>query len=174
MKATPEFYFDPETRVATCALIEQNGRGYVGMAMCHPEDEDMMSEKTGCEIALRRMEIEALRAYRRDELEPGLKALKQLYYSMKHSGQFNKKSYEAKMLFRQMNQKQEDIDFIKEVIAQRKEELKDFSIVTFKHRVGNKDLGTIGIIGPKRMDYSKVISVMKYISKKLNENKDNN
>ena len=50
-----------------------------------------------------------------------------------------------------------------------KEELKDFSIVTFKHKVGNKDLGTIGIIGPKRMNYSKVISVMKYISKKLNE-----
>ncbi len=52
-----------------------------------------------------------------------------------------------------------------------KEELKDFSIVTFKHKVDNKDLGTIGIIGPKRMDYSKVISVMKYISKKLNEDK---
>ncbi|HIU52326.1 MAG TPA: heat-inducible transcription repressor HrcA [Candidatus Merdicola faecigallinarum] len=49
------------------------------------------------------------------------------------------------------------------------EQLKDFSIVTFKHTMGNKDLGTIGIIGPKRMDYSKVISVMKYISKKLNE-----
>ena len=53
-----------------------------------------------------------------------------------------------------------------------KEELKDFSIVTFKHKVGDKDLGTIGIIGPKRMDYSKVISVMKYISKKINENKE--
>ena len=52
-----------------------------------------------------------------------------------------------------------------------KEELKDFSVVTFKHKVGNKDMGTIGIIGPKRMDYSKVISVMKYISKKLNEEK---
>ena len=49
-----------------------------------------------------------------------------------------------------------------------KEELKDFSVITFKHKVGNKDIGTIGIIGPKRMDYSKVISVMKYISKKLN------
>jgi len=49
------------------------------------------------------------------------------------------------------------------------EQLKDFSIVTFKHKYKNKDLGTIGIIGPKRMDYSKVISVMKYISKKLNE-----
>lgn len=50
-----------------------------------------------------------------------------------------------------------------------REELKDLSIVTFKHTVGGKDLGTIGIIGPKRMDYSKVISIMKYINKKLNE-----
>ena len=52
---------------------------------------------------------------------------------------------------------------------QENEQLKDFSIVTFKHRYQDKDLGTIGIIGPKRMDYSKVVSVMKYISKKLNE-----
>ena len=50
-----------------------------------------------------------------------------------------------------------------------REQLKDFSVITFKHKVGNRDLGTIGIIGPKRMDYSKVISVMKYINKKLNE-----
>lgn len=49
-----------------------------------------------------------------------------------------------------------------------KQELKDFSVVTFKHKVKGKDIGTIGIIGPKRMDYSKVISVMKYINKKLN------
>lgn len=52
------------------------------------------------------------------------------------------------------------------------EELKDFSIVTFKHSVGEKDMGTIGIIGPKRMNYSKVISVMKYISKKLKDDLD--
>ena len=54
-----------------------------------------------------------------------------------------------------------------------KEELKDLSIVTFKHTVAGKDLGTIGIIGPKRMNYSKVISIMKYISKKLNEGEQN-
>lgn len=52
-----------------------------------------------------------------------------------------------------------------------KEELKDFSVVTFKHSIGDKELGTIGIIGPKRMNYSKVISVMKYISKKISEQK---
>ena len=50
-----------------------------------------------------------------------------------------------------------------------KDELKDFSVVTFKHKVNGKDLGTIGIIGPKRMDYSKVVSVMKYINKKLKD-----
>ena len=53
----------------------------------------------------------------------------------------------------------------------KQDELKDFSVVTFKHKVNGKDLGTIGIIGPKRMDYSKVISVMKYISKKISEQK---
>lgn len=53
------------------------------------------------------------------------------------------------------------------------EKLKDFSVVTFKHLLGDKEIGTIGIIGPKRMDYSKVISVMKYISNKLNDNKKN-
>lgn len=53
-----------------------------------------------------------------------------------------------------------------------REELKDFSIITFKHTAKGKDLGTIGIIGPKRMDYSKVISIMKYINRKLNENNE--
>lgn len=50
-----------------------------------------------------------------------------------------------------------------------KEELKNFSLITFNHLIEGKDIGTIGIIGPTRMDYSKVITVMKYISKKLND-----
>lgn len=45
------------------------------------------------------------------------------------------------------------------------ENLKDFSIVTLKG--DDSEIGTIGIIGPKRMDYSKVISVMRYIQKLL-------
>ena len=49
--------------------------------------------------------------------------------------------------------------------------LKDFSIITFKRKKQGKDLGTIAIIGPTRMDYSKVISAMKYIGKKLDEDK---
>ncbi len=55
-------------------------------------------------------------------------------------------------------------DFISEILG-----LKDLSIVTFRNKVNGKDLGTIGIIGPTRMDYSKVISVLKYINKELNK-----
>ena len=47
------------------------------------------------------------------------------------------------------------------------ENLKDFSIVTLKS--DEKDLGTIGIIGPKRMNYSKIISVMIYIQRLIDE-----
>ncbi len=47
--------------------------------------------------------------------------------------------------------------------------LNDFSLITFKNKVAGKDLGTIGIIGPTRMDYSKVISVLKYINQELNK-----
>jgi len=54
-----------------------------------------------------------------------------------------------------------------------KDELKNFSIVTFNHLLEGKDIGAIGIIGPTRMDYSKVISVMKYISKKINDDYKN-
>ncbi len=49
------------------------------------------------------------------------------------------------------------------------EELKDFSIITFNHKIHGKSVGTIGIIGPKRMDYSKVISVLKYINRRMNQ-----
>ena len=49
------------------------------------------------------------------------------------------------------------------------EELKDFSIITFNHKVHGKSVGTIGIIGPKRMDYSKVISILKYINRRMNQ-----
>jgi heat-inducible transcriptional repressor len=89
-----------------------------------------------------------------------------------------KKIDTAKNFLNILDTKEEMLEVLNSGIAQdinvyigdenEKEDLKDLSIVTFKHKVGNKDLGTIGIIGPKRMNYSKVISIMKYISKKLN------
>ena len=69
----------------------------------------------------------------------------------------------------------DDEDEIKVYIGDENinEALKDFSVITFKHKENGQDLGTIAIIGPTRMDYSKVISAMKFISKKLNEKNKN-
>ena len=49
------------------------------------------------------------------------------------------------------------------------DDLKDFTIITYKQKINEKEVGTIGIIGPKRMDYKKVIPTIKYIGDMLQE-----
>ncbi|NLD49348.1 MAG: heat-inducible transcription repressor HrcA [Clostridiaceae bacterium] len=52
------------------------------------------------------------------------------------------------------------------------EEMKDCSLVTTTYNLGNVVIGTIGIIGPTRMEYSKVLAAMGYIRNKINEEID--
>ena len=47
-------------------------------------------------------------------------------------------------------------------------EAKDCSFISAVYRVGDKPLGTIGLIGPTRMDYSRVLSVMSEVVNELN------
>jgi heat-inducible transcriptional repressor len=47
-------------------------------------------------------------------------------------------------------------------------ELQDLSVVTATYKLGGKSLGSFGVIGPTRMDYSKVISILGYVSQSLN------
>lgn len=49
------------------------------------------------------------------------------------------------------------------------DEFKDMSIVTATYKVGGEKVGSYGIIGPTRMDYSKVVSVLHYVGRNLNE-----
>lgn len=46
----------------------------------------------------------------------------------------------------------------------RYEDLYDCSLVTSTYKMSNKFKGTLGIIGPKRMGYSRVISVVNYVA----------
>lgn len=48
-------------------------------------------------------------------------------------------------------------------------ELSDCSVVTATYRAGEDVTGTLGIIGPTRMHYGKVISVLSYISQALSD-----
>ncbi|MFH1784418.1 MAG: heat-inducible transcriptional repressor HrcA [bacterium] len=48
-------------------------------------------------------------------------------------------------------------------------EMQDCSLITSTYEAGNQAVGVLGIIGPKRMEYSKMISLVDFISKLLNE-----
>ena len=49
------------------------------------------------------------------------------------------------------------------------EETKDCSIVTARYRVGDNSSGTLGIIGPTRMNYNRVISVLDFMGRAVSE-----
>lgn len=48
-------------------------------------------------------------------------------------------------------------------------EAKNCSVISAEYSLGDKALGTIGLIGPKRMNYSKVIAIMAQVMKELNK-----
>lgn len=49
------------------------------------------------------------------------------------------------------------------------EDFHECSIVTASYKIENKPVGTIGIIGPKRMTYPHVVAIVKFISQTINE-----
>lgn len=51
----------------------------------------------------------------------------------------------------------------------RSEHLKDCSVVTASYKIGGRAAGTIGVIGPVRMKYDKVIKVLSYMKASLSE-----
>ena len=48
-------------------------------------------------------------------------------------------------------------------------ELNDCSILTATYRVGDQSTGTIGVIGPTRMNYNRVISVLEFMGQAVSE-----
>lgn len=49
------------------------------------------------------------------------------------------------------------------------EGIKDCTLITATYSVGDEIIGSIGVIGPTRMEYPRVISSMNYIRKKINQ-----
>ena len=111
----PIFHYDKETGCSTCVIETKYGK-FSGTACCHPDDMDMASEKVGCEIAYSRAAVNSLKYERDNVIKPSLKALKQLYYSMNRSKRFNPKSYEYKMLRRQIECWEFDLSIINDMI----------------------------------------------------------
>ena len=49
------------------------------------------------------------------------------------------------------------------------EEIKNCSLITASYEIGGRKVGTIGIIGPTRMEYDKVVSLLSYISSNMDK-----
>lgn len=48
-------------------------------------------------------------------------------------------------------------------------EMKDYSLITATYQLNDKVLGSLGVIGPTRMHYSKVVALLNYLTKELND-----
>lgn len=85
----------------------------------------MMSEKTGCEIAYHRAIIHSLED-RLSDLKNELMGLRKYFYSINQSKYFNETDYAIIMLKHQMQQREDDIDFTRELIKKEKNYLKNY------------------------------------------------
>ena len=50
------------------------------------------------------------------------------------------------------------------------EEIQECTLVTATYKINNKTLGTVGVLGPTRMNYARIIGVMRFLVDKLNAN----
>ena len=120
-----EFAFDEKLGYARCLMI-YNGQAFEGGAKCHPDDMDMISERTGCCIAEARAYIKALRFKRDHEIQPKLDVLCHVYNNMQTSKYFNPKSYEAKMLRSQIEVIEKELAAVNQDLAEEKKYLKEY------------------------------------------------
>lgn len=76
---------------------------------------------------------------------------------------------EAKDTIYKLLQNNNDENIIKVSIGKENalESIDECSIVSTTYSIGNRPIGTVGIIGPKRMDYSKVISTVSTVRQHL-------
>lgn len=119
------YEWQPEEGLAICKVYYNNIE-FKGTASCHPDDMDMCSKMTGQTIAELRAEIKKLQHIRDNELRPQLKVLNQLYYAMNRSKEYNKKSYESKMLYRAIKNISNELDMIKEMLDNDRKFLKEY------------------------------------------------
>lgn len=133
MKRLPKYSY--ENGHSVCIITTQDGQTFKGEAFLHEDDKDFESPLTGQRIA----EMRAIIAAYKGEiivLKSQLKALNQLYYSMKHSKKFEPKKYENIMLQRQIRLITEDLESTKQQLSVAKLDLYEYLLV--KDKIRNK------------------------------------
>ena len=120
-----KYYYDNETGVASCTIKYKN-QWFSGTAVCHSDDKDFMSEHTGCFIAEVRANIKVLKFRRDTEVIPALRAFEHVQANMDTSTKYSPKSYEAKMIHRQIKALKRQVEEFNEAIADEEAYLKKY------------------------------------------------
>lgn len=123
-KQRTDFQFDKETGITTCT-IETNNKIYKGTAKCCDVDKDMMSPKTGSEIAYHRAMIQLLKDVK-TSIALELKGLQRYYHIVNQSRHFNKENYMARMLYRQLQRYAHELSVLDNLIAEQQQQLTEW------------------------------------------------
>lgn len=140
-KQDVRFVHVEETGETICYLLAYINGQYqmcIGSTYCHEEDKEFSSNLVGEHIAYQRAFIKVCKLVKLDLLSRQA-AMNELYYAINKSKHFNKKSYEAKMIFRKINQYKTTISQLTDLIKNTQDELKEYiDEKTNQHRLLKK------------------------------------
>lgn len=119
------FTYNSATGKTTCTIKYKN-INVIGEAQCHPDDNDMQSERVGCYIAEMRAAIKYLQHIKNNELRPKLEALQHLESVYTVSPHCDNDSYELKILRRHIRLTLRELATAQNEIAMVKQNLKEY------------------------------------------------
>lgn len=125
-------YWDEDRGVSRVVLTYRTPSGIflqgIGIAECHPDDAQFMSQLTGNMIAQYRAEIDLIKKINNYEIKPGIDAVKHVYCTMSQSKKYNSKSYEAVRIKRELAHLFDELEENKQTITRLQSELKNYII----------------------------------------------
>ena len=66
-----------------------------------------------------------------------------------------------------------DIEFSIKIGKEDDEKLDDMAVVSAKYTINGQEIGQLGVIGPQRMDYKRVLTVLREVGKLFQDIEDN-
>ena len=122
-KYKTSYYYDNGYAIFT---IHYKDCAFRGDAKCHPDDTDMMSERTGLTIAEARAHIQMQKFIKRHEIQPVIDAYRHLLKNIQTSKKHNPKAYESCMLRSQLAHWESKLAEIEADIADEEKYLKEY------------------------------------------------
>ena len=130
MKVKFETMTDNDRQIVYCHIYYDNNI-FTGRAICHPDDDDIFSEKFGQELAHKRATVKALK-YIKSDLIKTIKVLEHSYHAIETNKEFDPNSFYARGLRKQIYINSAELGDINTAIAAVDTDIK-VSIIAHNH-----------------------------------------